>query len=180
MDNDKEIIWFYDETGEKSKKENMFLNNFELSDFYADDNFKYISAEHYYQAHKFKGYEHPEFEKYFLEVRSAESPLKSKKLARAYQKEPKFNNELWDKNKDIVMKKALIYKFSQNKNLLDRLINTGTAELREESKRDKYWGGLLEDSQNKLGFMLAELRENYKKEGKVFLEGSGLEKVDSK
>jgi len=177
MNTENESIYFYDETGEKSKKENMFLNNFDPAEFVADDNFKYITSEHYYQAHKFSGYEEPEFKEYFKEVRSQENPLKSKKLARTYQKLPKFNNEKWENDKVTVMKKALIYKFSQNKDLLEKLLSTGTATLREESKRDLFWGGLLEGSKNMLGNLLGELRDNYKKEGKVFIEGSGLEKI---
>ncbi len=78
------------------------------------------------------------------------------------------------------MKKGLTYKFSQNKDLLERLVKTGDKTLREESKRDKYWGGLLEGSKNTLGAMLMELRDNYKKDGKMYIEGSGLDKIDPK
>ena len=136
--NQNEIIWFYDETGEKSKPEHMFLNNFEPCEFLADGDFKYISSEHYYQAHKFSESNDPEFDGYFKEVREQPSALTSKNLARKYQKLEKFNNEVWEKRKDNVMRKALIYKFSQNKDLLDRLVKTGNARLMEESKEDAY------------------------------------------
>jgi len=176
MDQD-EIIWFYDETGEKSKPEHQFLNNYEPCEFLADGDFKYTSTEHYYQAHKFSESNDPELDGYFNEVREQGTADKAKKLARKYQKSEKFNNEVWETRKDNVMRKALVYKFSQNMDLLDRLVKTGNARLSEESKRDFYWGGLMEGSKNMLGIMLMELRDNYVKEGKVFLEGSGLEKI---
>lgn len=31
-------------------------------------------------------------------------------------------------------------KFSQNKNLLEKLLATGDREMREHTPRDKYWG----------------------------------------
>ena len=75
------------------------------------------------------------------------------------------------------MKRGLVFKFSQNKDLLDRLMLTGNKKLVERSPKDPYWGGLLPNSMNKLGNFLAELRDNYAKEGKVFIEGSDLDKV---
>jgi ribA/ribD-fused uncharacterized protein len=105
--------------------------------------------------------------------------LACKKLARKYEKEGNFNKEKWENgHKDVVMRRALVFKFSQNKDLLEKLLETGTARLVEASKKDAYWGGLLPDSKNKLGDMLAELRDNYKKDKKVYIEGSGLEAIE--
>lgn len=106
--------------------------------------------------------------------------MTAKKLARKYAKEfeGKWQNEKWENGyKDVIMKKALIYKFSQNKDLLERLLETGNSKLVERSEKDPYWGGYLPDSKNKLGNFLAELRDNYVKEKKIFIEGSGLEKI---
>jgi predicted NAD-dependent protein-ADP-ribosyltransferase YbiA (DUF1768 family) len=75
------------------------------------------------------------------------------------------------------MKRALIYKFSQNRDLLDRLMLTGDNKLVERSLEDPYWGGYLPDSLNKLGNFLMELRDNYSKEKLIFIEGSGFEKL---
>ncbi len=61
--------------------------------------------------------------------------------------------------------------------MLERLLETGGQKLVERSPKDPYWGGLLPDSKNKLGNFLAELRDNYRKEGKFFIEGSGLDKI---
>ena len=75
------------------------------------------------------------------------------------------------------MKRGLVYKFSQNKDLLERLLQTGDSKLVEASNKDAYWGGMLPDSKNRLGDLLMELRDNYKKDGAVFLEGSDIEKI---
>jgi predicted NAD-dependent protein-ADP-ribosyltransferase YbiA (DUF1768 family) len=75
------------------------------------------------------------------------------------------------------MKKGLIYKFSQNPDLLKRLIETGDAVLKEYSAKDPYWGGLLPDSKDRLGKLLVELRDNYKNTGTLFIEGSGLDPI---
>ncbi len=76
-----EDIFFYDDTGDKTKEEHRFLNNFAKSEFIADDNFKYPTCEHYYQAHKFSWFNDKDyFDKCFEEVRKEETPLKAKKL----------------------------------------------------------------------------------------------------
>jgi predicted NAD-dependent protein-ADP-ribosyltransferase YbiA (DUF1768 family) len=49
-------IYFYDNESDKVKKDHIFLNNFEKSEFIADDNFKYQTVEHFYQCHKFEDY----------------------------------------------------------------------------------------------------------------------------
>jgi predicted NAD-dependent protein-ADP-ribosyltransferase YbiA (DUF1768 family) len=74
------------------------------------------------------------------------------------------------------MKRGLVFKFSQNRHLLDELMKTGNSKLVERSPKDPYWGGFLPDSKNKLGQFLAEVRDNYAKEGKIFAEGTDLEK----
>lgn len=76
------------------------------------------------------------------------------------------------------MKKALIYKFSQNPDMLKKLIQTGSDKLVEYSMKDPYWGGMLENSKNRLGALLMELRDNYLKTNKVYIEGSGLDTLD--
>jgi len=70
------------------------------------------------------------------------------------------------------MRRALFYKFSQNPDLLERLLQTQNFKLIESSERDPYWGGMLPDSKNMLGNMVMELRDNYLKEKKFFLNES--------
>jgi ribA/ribD-fused uncharacterized protein len=167
-------IYFYDTESDIVKKEHIFLNNFETSEFIADDDFRYKTVEHYYQAHKFE-----EFKDAFEEVRSAKDPGLCKNLARENQKELNWNNEKWENGfKDYIMGRGLCYKFSQNKDMLKKLVETGSARLVEASERDPYWGGVLPNSKNMLGLMLEELRENYKKSNKVYIEGCELEPIE--
>jgi predicted NAD-dependent protein-ADP-ribosyltransferase YbiA (DUF1768 family) len=103
-------------------------------------------------------------------------------MARHY--ETKFADIPWQKDKwgkgykDTIMKRGLTYKFSQNKDLLDRLVLTCDSKLVERSFKDPYWGGALPDSKNMLGNYLMQLRDNYVKEKKIFIDDSGLEKIE--
>lgn len=162
-------------------KEDIYLNNFYRASFVADDNFTYTTVEHYFQCHKFDNFdEQPEFKAIFDEIRKVNTPFASKRLAWKYCSK---YDETWIKEKwytgyrDTIMKQALIRKFSQNLNLLEKLASTGTDRLIEDSKDDYYWGGALENSKNRLGDLLMELRDNYVKTSQVFIDGSGLEPI---
>jgi predicted NAD-dependent protein-ADP-ribosyltransferase YbiA (DUF1768 family) len=107
--------------------------------------------------------------------------LSCKKTARAFEKE--FENE-WDKEKwnnggrkDYVMRRGLMFKFSQQKAMLDYLMSTGNKRLVEESYQDPYWGGMLPNSLNKLGDFLVELRDNYRATNIIYLSNCELEEI---
>ena len=82
-----------------------------------------------------------------------------------------FNEKVWDENKEQIVLKGNILKFSQNSPLKDYLLNTKEKILVEASPYDKVWGiGMKEDSPgitginnwkglNLLGFALMETRE---------------------
>ena len=76
------------------------------------------------------------------------------------------------------MRKGLVLKFSQNVDLLKRLLETGNKRLVEESYKDPYWGGMLPDSKNKLGNFLAELRDNFNQTGKVYLSDCDMDPIE--
>lgn len=182
MESESNDLFFYEPLeGYQSKKEDAYLNNFEITPFTSASGQLFLSVEHYYQAHKFGDASKEELKAAFLEIQTAPNADICKKAARRIAKE--INHEVWNKQKwddelkDYYMKRGLTYKFSQHKELLLKLISTGDKILKEESKKDKYWGGLLEGSLNKLGNMLIEIRENYKKTGTVFIEGSNLEAI---
>jgi predicted NAD-dependent protein-ADP-ribosyltransferase YbiA (DUF1768 family) len=89
-----------------------------------------------------------------------------------------WQKENWHNGyKDYIMKRGLIYKFSQNADLLNRLVETGKAKIVEASYKDPYWGGMLPDSKNMLGELLGKLRDNYARDGLILIEGSGLEPI---
>lgn len=92
--------------------------------------------------------------------------MKCKKLARHYEQEFKdiWGRDEWEAGrKEEVMMKGLVYKFQQNPDLLQRLMETGESVLVEASDKDPYWGGMLPNSKNRLGVCLMELREKYRK-----------------
>ncbi len=56
---DKEnTVYFYDYETELARKEDIFLNNFDISKFVdPTTNLDYLTVEHYYQCHKFENFE---------------------------------------------------------------------------------------------------------------------------
>lgn len=175
----EEIIYFYDKETEFVKKENIYLNNYAETPFKDEKGISWKTVENYYQAHKFDNFSDGEiFQKVFEEIHNSKNADESKKLARKYEKELKGK---WQKNKWInkeyrifIMKKALMFKFSQNINLLKNLESTEGWKLVERSEVDSFWGGLIDGSKNVLGNLLMELRENYLKTKQVFIEGTDL------
>ncbi len=174
-------IFFYDTFEGKSKPEHVWLNNFALSPFTSASGLTFETVEHYYQSHKFGNFEKEGFKEIFEEIRTAINADICKKVSRKYSKsipEDVWDRKNWDeKLKEYYMKRALTYKFSQHKDLLQKLLDTKNAILKEESLKDKYWGGLIEGSSNRLGAMLMELRTNFNNTKTVFLEGSGLDPI---
>lgn len=70
MEKNQNVICFYDVESEFVKKEHIFLNNFDPSPFAADDDFTYLTVEHYYQCHKFDNFDEiPELKVVFEEIR---------------------------------------------------------------------------------------------------------------
>ena len=95
------------------------------------------------------------------------NPYQCKKLGRQVKN---WNQELWDQHKCDIMFDALRYKFSQNDDILQKLLSTGNSTLAEASPRDRIWGiGLnITDAQsgkdwrgkNLLGKTLMRVRED--------------------
>lgn len=102
------------------------------------------------------------------------NPGKQKDLGRQVKN---FEAEVWDKHCKQIVYDANYAKFTQNENLLKRLIKTKGTTLVEASPVDNIWGiGLAEDDpkvkdrntwqgKNLLGEILTDLRENLIKEG---------------
>ena len=71
----------------------------------------------------------------------------------------------WNKIKVERMRRVVEAKFAQNKELKQKLLDTGDNILLEDSPTDKFWGiGAKGDGENVLGKLLMELREKLKKE----------------
>ena len=170
--------YFYDKETEYVKKEHVCFNNYEITPFIDDNGVEWKSVEYYYQAHKFINY--PDNKKAYEEIHHCPDSDSAKKRARFYEKEyaGKWDKEGWEKGKkDYYMKRGLMFKFSQHKDILKLLLETGNKNIVERSPRDPYWGGMLPNSLNKLGIMIIEIRENYRKNKTVFLEGADLKEI---
>ena len=108
------------------------------------------TSEHYFQAQKFVGTEHEEA------IRSEPSPMKAAKMGRDRNRPMRSD---WDAAKDDIMRKAVLAKFSQHKQLRQMLLDTGDATLVEHTENDSYWGdGGDGTGKNMLGRILMETR----------------------
>lgn len=129
------------------------------------DGIAYKTAEHYMMAEKARLFNDDEQLKAILE---SNHPMKAKQLGRQVRN---FKPEIWDKHKYEIVKQGNYYKFSQNKDLKEVLINTKNRVLVESSPRDRIWGiGMTENNEkchnpslwrgeNLLGFALMEVRD---------------------
>ena len=67
--------------------------------------------------------------------------------------------EDWNKTKVERMRRVLLAKFKQHKDLTEKLKATGNAKLIEESNMDAFWGiGKKGNGKNMLGVLLMEIR----------------------
>ena len=126
-----------------------WLSNFSAHPF-ENDGVRWRSVEHYYQAQKFPGTEHPEKIRELSNAPAARSYAQNRALT------PRAD---WDAVKEDVMRRALDAKFRQNRKLGEQLLATGDEALIHHSTSDSYWGtGRDGDGQNRLGVLLMELR----------------------
>lgn len=83
------------------------------------------------------------------------NPSQAKYLGRRVKLRPD-----WEEVKDEIMFEICYAKFSQNVNLGERLIRTGTDYLCEENDwGDRYWGTVNGVGKNKLGTILMMIRD---------------------
>lgn len=89
-------------------------------------------------------------------------PSRAKKLGREV-----FLRAGWDGIKDTIMFEVVFSKFSQNKELGLKLLDTKDATLIEGNTwGDKYWGVCDGEGENRLGQILMKVREILAKRGK--------------
>lgn len=125
----------------------------------------FCCAEQYMMYHKalvFQDYE------YAAMIIRSHDPKEIKEMGRAIRN---FDDKLWNDNKRRIVLQGNILKFSQNQELRDYLIGTGSKILVEASPYDRIWGigmrqdaeGICDPSQwkgtNLLGFSLMDVRD---------------------
>ncbi len=123
-----------------------------LSNFYRGAPFKldgkvYATSEHYYQAQKLE----PNFE-LTERVRRAVTAAEAKSIATSCKDALRPD---WDLVRLEVMKRAIHAKFSQNADVRDKLLATGSDALHEDAPVDRVWGVCGADM---LGILLVEER----------------------
>ena len=113
---------------------------------------RYKTVEHYFQAAKFVDTD----DRWPISILKAKTPKLAAEMGRS--REHRIA-PAWDSQKNDVMYRALIAKFSQNRDCLVTLLSTGTATIIESSQKDYYWGeGGDGSGKNMLGKLLMKLR----------------------
>ena len=135
-----------------------FLSNFFYAPFVYEDNI-YPTNEHFFQAMKTLD---PEERR---KIAEAKTPGVAKRLGRKVQL-----REDWEDIKLDIMRLGLSLKFHAHMHLIEKLIDTGDADLIEGNTwHDNYWGICLCPKcrgvgLNNLGRLLMETRERFKVE----------------
>jgi len=131
-----------------------FLSNFSLHSFVDEKGVHWATSEHYYQAAKTDD----PIRKAMISV--APSPGKAKALGAGIQ------GDNWHDISIDIMRKALRFKFDQNEDIKQKLLETGDAVLIEGNNwGDDFWGQVNGKGLNMLGKLLMELRNEYRREG---------------
>lgn len=132
------------------------------------DGITYTTCEQYMMSQKALLFKDKEIYKKIME---SDSPKEYKALGRKIKN---FNEEIWNNNKRDIVFKANIAKFTQNKELKNKLLSTGNKILVEASPYDAIWGIKMtkDDSrilnketwkgENLLGYILMDVREEIK------------------
>jgi len=143
------------------------LAQWNMLPFADKDDIRYNCAEQYMMAKKALLFN--DHETYEL-IMQADHPREQQRLGRLVKN---FNLKVWEANDQLIVYQGNIYKFEQNQELLDILLQTRGTILVEASPNDTEWGvGLSENKpdimfidkwkgKNKLGYTLTALRDNY-------------------
>lgn len=150
----------------KPEEPNGFLSNWYMSSFSDDEYGEFSSAEQYMMYRKAVLFGDDETAR---QVMVLSSPAEIKALGRLVKG---FDQKLWDENKYEIVKRGVQLKFSQNKELMERLLSFGGCVFAECSVSDRVWGiGLFMSSpdrfsvkkwrgENLLGRALTEISGN--------------------
>lgn len=161
------IIYFWGHTPSPKKVTAACLSQWYECNFVIDG-VEYHTTEQYMMASKAKLFKDEEV---YNEIMSADNPRDYKKLGRKIRG---FESKIWDAHKYDIVVEGNKAKFSQNSELGEFLLSTGSAILVEASPYDKIWGigldretaekGTINDwlGENLLGCALMEARDYVK------------------
>ncbi|KAE8221480.1 hypothetical protein CF319_g5168 [Tilletia indica] len=132
-----------------NRKLYYFLTNFFPSPI-AYFGHQFATAEAFFQAAKFDAHE-----KIQRRISRTEWPRFAFEQAQLHSR---LVSGIWPQQRLEVMEIAQLLKYTQNPNLQQRLLQTGDAELIEDSKSDSFWGIGHGSGANHLGRILMEIR----------------------
>ena len=131
-----------------------YLANYSNHGFIKDGVY-YKTAEHYYQASKFDD------EKIRQKIINSPTPKEASIIGRDRNN---IRKKDWSHQKLDEMYMAVYLKFSQNKDIRSKLIETRNKEIREMTTKESYWGiGPNLDGINHIGKILMRVRKKIKK-----------------
>lgn len=137
-------IYFYGQNGSYACFSNFAPYAFELDGKY------WPTVEHYFQAQKFADTE------YELRVQRAYTPKDARTFGRRRDWPLRAD---WEDVKDEVMLQAVRRKFETHADIRQILLDTGDAQIVENSPFDYYWGcGKSGTGKNRLGEILMQVR----------------------
>ena len=148
-----DAIYFYKEYGKYG-----FLASYSEHGFFKDGIF-WKTLEHYYQAQKF-------YDKEIIKkIIDAKTPKEASMIGRDKNNRLKSN---WETIKLDVMEEGLFNKYMQNKDICQKLLNTGNRKIVEATTKEFYWGcGIDGTGKNQFGNLLVKVRERIRDELKL-------------
>ena len=142
-------IYFYKELGPLG-----YLASYSLHGFWKEGVY-WKTVEHYYQAHKFEDIV------VRAEIIDAQTPKDASSIGRNRSHALRKG---WKHIKVCAMYDAVLYKFLQNQDIADKLLQTGTEWIVEATVKENYWGcGPNKDGANHYGIILCQVRDTLRK-----------------
>ena len=134
------------------EEEYEYLSNFYPSKFTLID-IEFSNVEQYFQYMKAMFFNDVETANKILQT---SSPSIAKSLGREVEN---FDEYDWERKNIQIMYDGVLAKFLQNKDLTEKLLQTGSSLLVEGNQwQDDYWGVVNGEGQNNLGIILMQVR----------------------
>lgn len=154
-------IYFYGCTGKYG-----CFSNFYKCKFVDENNIQYNCSEQYLMYQKCLLFD-PTNMDMLRKIMQTNNPVHIKALGRQIKN---FNEIIWQRNRENIMHKGLLLKFSQNPDIKKILLQTVNSNLYEASRWDRIWG---------IGFSVAQASTSDKNRFGLNLLGKSLMAVRS-